>query len=529
MKRTLLAPALLLLLLPSLPIGLIIASAQTWPGIWPAPMDLTAEGDQFDPKAAVGTNGTLYIAWWGSGQAQGIFYLERAPDGAWRPKEALAQGGGQYAPDLALGPDGSVHIAWFGDAGGGATQIRYAWRPPGGPWRGPEQITKGPYSQRYPRLAIGPDGSIHAVWIGTSTSSPLKEQVFYSKWRPGGGIGEPLPLTAEEFEQGRADVAVAPDGSVHVVWSGRSASSPVDEQIRYRRMAPDGKWSEVLELTSGAGSKRDPQVLADSEGRIHVVWSGGGIWYASGRGGTFGAVEQVTDEPGASLPTLAVSGSGRVHVAWMAPGSLKGRARDPRGGWGPLEAISQGEGPQWSPCLAISPWGTLHLVWHGASRASKEYRIRYSFSAIGDFELRAEPSSLRIEAGSGGEIKVTVVALRGFPAPIHLKIQGGPAGLSIKHEAILKPNATSSIAIFAPEATKQWAGNLSITGFSEGLSRTASVRLEIGPKGGWQLPIAIPPFPWSWVVLAILFGVAIFAYMRARGRKRRTRLYYRRI
>ncbi|MEM3462883.1 MAG: hypothetical protein QXJ15_04375, partial [Candidatus Bathyarchaeia archaeon] len=119
---------------------------------------------------------------------------------------------------------------------------------------------------------------------------------------------------------------VAPDGSVHVVWSGRSASSPVDEQIRYRRMAPDGKWSEVLELTSGAGSKRDPQVLADSEGRIHVVWSGGGIWYASGRGGTFGAVEQVTDEPGASLPTLAVSGSGRVHVAWMAPGSLKGRA-----------------------------------------------------------------------------------------------------------------------------------------------------------------------------------------------------------
>ncbi|MEM3462884.1 MAG: hypothetical protein QXJ15_04380, partial [Candidatus Bathyarchaeia archaeon] len=184
---------------------------------------------------------------------------------------------------------------------------------------------------------------------------------------------------------------------------------------------------------------------------------------------------------------------------------------------------------QWSPCLAMSPWGTLHLVWHGASRASKEYRIRYSFSAIGDFELRAEPSSLRIEAGSGGEIKVTVVALRGFPAPIHLKIQGGPAGLSIKHEAILKPNATSSIAIFAPEATKQWAGNLSITGFSEGLSRTASVRLEIGPKGGWQLPIAIPPFPWSWVVLAILFGVAIFAYMRARGRKRRTRLYYRRI
>lgn len=491
------------------------------------PVELTAEGNQLDPKAAVGANGTLSIAWWGLGQ--GVFYSERGPDGAWGPKEAVAQGGGQYAPDLALGPDGSIHIVWFGDAGGGATQIRYAWRPPGGAWRGPEQITKGQYGQRYPRLAIGPDGSVHAVWIGTSASSPLKEQVFYSKWRPGGGIGEPLALTAEEFEQGIADVAVAPDGSVHVVWSGRSQSSPADEQIRYRRMAPDGKWSEVLELTGGAGSKRDPRILADPEGRIHVVWSGGGIWYASGREGSFGAAERVTDELGASSPALAVSGSGAIHVAWAAPDSLKARTRDPKGGWGPLEAVSQGEGPQRSPCLAVSPWGTLHLVWHGASRGSRDYRIRYAFSTIGDFELRVEPSPLRIEAGGEGELRVTAVALRGFSAPIRLRIQGGPAGLSLRYGGILNPNATASIRISAPESVGQWAGNLSITGFSEGLARAASVRLEIAPKGGWPFPMAIPSSPWTWAALAILLAAMAFAYRRAQIRKRRARLYYRRI
>jgi hypothetical protein len=529
MERLPLASALLLLLLSSPFSGSGIASAHAGPRSWSNPAELTAEGDQFDPKAAAGADGSLHIVWWGSGQRQGIFYLERAPNGTWRAREAIAQGGGQYAPDLALGPDGSAHVAWFGDAGGGVLQIRYAWRPRGGAWRGPEQVTRGQYNQRYPRLALGPDGSVHAVWIGTSASSPLKEQVFYSKWKPGGQIGEPLAITAEEFEQGKADLAIAPDGSVHVVWSGRSPSSPVDEQIRYRRMGPDGKWSEILDLTSGAGSKRDPQILADSGGRIHVVWSGGGIWYASGRGGAFEAAEQVSDEPGASLPALAISASGEVHVAWMAPGSLKARTRDPKGGWGPMEAISQGEGPQWSPCLAVSPWGTLHLLWHGASRASREYRIRYSFSAIGDFELRVEPSSLRVEAGGEGELRVRAVASGGFSAPIHLRIEGGPAGLSVKHEGVVKPNTTALIKLSIPEAAKQWTGNLSITGFSEGLSKTASARLEIEPRGGWGLPLAMPSSPWAWAALLAIIAASLLAYGRIRGRRRRARLYYRRI
>ena len=516
-----------MLLLP--PIAPRMALAQDGLRAWSTPMELTVEGDQYDPKAAVGINGTLSMAWWGLALRQGIFYLERAPDGAWRPREAVAQGGGQYAPDLALGPDGSVHLAWFGDAGSGVTQIRYAWRPLGGAWRGPEPVTKGSYNQRYPRLALGPDGSIHAVWMGTSAASPLKEQIFYSKWRPGGPVEEPLPLTAEEFEQGKADVAVAPDGSIHVVWSGRSAPSPVDEQIRYRRMATDGKWSEALDLTAGAGSKRDPQVFADSEGRIHIVWSGGGIWYASGKGGAFGAAEQVTDELGASLPTLAVSGSGVVHVAWMAPGSLKGRTKDPRRGWGPVEAISQGEGPQWSPCLAISPWGTPHLVWHGASKGSKDYRIRYSFSISGDFGLQVDPSSLRIEPGGEGELKVRALASGGFSAPIHLKVQGGPAGLSPRHEGIVRPNATAAIKLSAPEGIKQWSGNLTIVGFSEGLTRTAYVGLEVGPRGGWQLPLAMPSSPWAWAALLASLAAILLVYRVVRRRRRRARLYYRRI
>jgi hypothetical protein len=124
-------------------------------------------------------------------------------------------------------------------------------------------------------------------------------------------------------------LAVLADGSLVIVWRGSGHGS----SVMLSRSQDGLRWSEP-ETIPGTSRSLSPNVGAAPDGTLHLLWgqrqgSSTGLAHASSRDGgrTWSAVHVVGPPSTRALRghTLAVDGTGRVHVAWH----LGDPARDP--------------------------------------------------------------------------------------------------------------------------------------------------------------------------------------------------------
>ncbi len=114
------------------------------------------------------------------------------------------------------------------------------------------------------------------------------------------------------------DVAVGPDGTVHAVWSGAGTT--------YSQRAPDGTWTTpttISSLNAGEGLNRGPRIAVGNDGRVHVAyavdWPVTDLRYVGlDSGGNIVLGEQlIYNGAGVWISGIAVDGSGQVHVSWI--------------------------------------------------------------------------------------------------------------------------------------------------------------------------------------------------------------------
>ena len=113
-------------------------------------------------------------------------------------------------------------------------------------------------------------GTVHVVWISTPTPSSI---MYTSK--PAGGVwSQPFNVSGQTKGVLQQDLAVSPDGSVHVVWrqfeeiDGRGFAS-----VFYASLTPGEGWTSPVDIDqSQIDVVGRPLIAVDGTGRVHVVW-----------------------------------------------------------------------------------------------------------------------------------------------------------------------------------------------------------------------------------------------------------------
>jgi len=117
-----------------------------------------------------------------------------------------------------------------------------------------------------------------------------------------------------------ADMAVTPNGDVHLVWTN-------DGAVRYTRMDNNGTMLDVnVTVSKGGVDPTAPRIAAShDDNSVHIVWDDRRdgnyeIYYAVMEEGAYNVTPKnvrLTDDPASSvLPRVAVSPDDSVHVVW---------------------------------------------------------------------------------------------------------------------------------------------------------------------------------------------------------------------
>lgn len=309
-----------------------------------------------------------------------------APPITWSSPVVLTPGNDiSIASDVAADGEGRLHAVWYRGNG----PILYASKESGTTaWSAPVSIS-GSGSAYYPRVVVDHQDNVHAVWTASS-------DVFYATRPKGGNWSVPVNVSHSGAVGIRPILYADTVGNLHLVWPDNSLGN--NEILYAYKERGAGSWSAPQRVSDTAGSSWAPDVVADNQGSLHVVWydftpgvteiyyaykaPGASLWSA--------AINVSRTAGGSQWPALAVDPHDIVHLIWQDTLPLAGQgqaiilyyaARPAGGGWSvPLEIGRSQTGPQQTypkaqpPALAVDPTGVVHAAWASMT----DYRLYYA-------------------------------------------------------------------------------------------------------------------------------------------------------
>lgn len=160
--------------------------------------------------------------------------------------------------------------------------------------------------KRPPALCPAPGGGVYVLWPNVEGSLQLARLDQAGQVT----LDRTLPLgtgTARDPQ-----LVIDAGGVLHLLWRDELGGAAA---IRYVRLDGEGyTLGEPLELSRSTNWGIDaPQLVQDSAGRLHAFWVGGeGIEHAV----LGAAVQPALLIPDGSLPTVQASSDGMLHLAW---------------------------------------------------------------------------------------------------------------------------------------------------------------------------------------------------------------------
>lgn len=295
--------------------------------------------------------------------------LEVVPEALW-PGYIIGYG---KQHTLARGPDGRLHLVYF-DLG--HRSLFYAWSDDNGVHWQPSLAERRPFHIFAEpggggSLVVDPDGVTLHLLIGQDLSTT----------RGTGGINGALYFRYHDGQWSAPErvanngyaynLAVGPDGRVHIVWS--------INDIWYRMRSQNGSWGPERRLVNG-GWHPDIDVGPNSD--IHIAYNDNDFccaatWvevrylHSSDGGATWAAPERLTnDNFWSGSAAGAVDDRGRYHLTYLVSGGTQGdvyyRRRESTGAWTAPQALFQGviisQTGAGSPALGSDTAGNLVAV-----------------------------------------------------------------------------------------------------------------------------------------------------------------------
>lgn len=185
---------------------------------------------------------------------------------------------------------------------------------------------------RSPDVAADAEGNLHLVWTddGNIDGFGGDLDVYYRQYDLASDTWGPVQTVSvgEEDASQEPAVAVTSDGSVHVVWETTDGQLGT---IRYARRNNNGQWTMPASLsdTNAARDARLPDITADPQDRLYVVWQedfspdrftfDNDILLTVAEDNNFGPRVVVSDnilDGDSRLPQIVSDSQSRIHIAW---------------------------------------------------------------------------------------------------------------------------------------------------------------------------------------------------------------------
>lgn len=217
--------------------------------------------------------------------------------------------GSSWFSSIAVAPDDSVHIVWYSGMAspdgtpGGIDLLMYRTLR-NGVWSEPNNVlvpAVGGYTVRN-SIQMGRDGRLHVVFRSVVainyTSAPWQEALSPTAWR------EPQRVT--DGGAYYTELGIDSKNHLHMLWSEAVVDAPGDppracrncSDLYYRHSEDGGQnWSLRINLSNSPDGENRPQIVIDSQDRLHVVWDEGVDWYA-GQGVPKNGVYRRSDDGG---------------------------------------------------------------------------------------------------------------------------------------------------------------------------------------------------------------------------------------
>lgn len=277
-----------------LPLIMNMRQQQAWVEVGPG---LATEGGISDndsasqyPALAIGPDGTPYIAWQDGSVGNFEIYLRQWNGSGWEEVSSNSASGGGITnnsgdsmyPSAAIGSDGSLYLAWQDDSSGNYEIYVRRWA--GSQWKeigtgsaSGGGISKSGGSSENPSMAIAPDGEIYVAWHDNSSGN---YEIYVLRWNgseweemgvgsaSGGGISD---NSANSWDP----VLAMQDSTPYIAWHDHSSGNAEIYVLRWNGT----QWEEVGSHSASNGgisnttkdSKHPCPVIAP-DGTLYITW-----------------------------------------------------------------------------------------------------------------------------------------------------------------------------------------------------------------------------------------------------------------
>ena len=257
-----------------------------------------------------------------------------------------------------------------------------------GRWAPPVNISNTFYGSSRPDMAIGPDGKIHVVWEDyTRLGSLFWKDILYAYYD---GYEWSMPEQISEFDttySANSKIALDSLGRPHVVWNHRAIFPDADAYYSYKTATG---WTEPLNLAPHGSTQYAPDICIDSRGFIHVVWAdyltgNGDIYHKYYDGVVWSDYTNISNDPiDSAEPCIKVDTEDNLHLAWrqLSSSSMNNEIFYSKSDgiyWSEKINISQSTyQSSTQPGIALDSNDNPHVVWK-QSLGGQIYEIYYSY------------------------------------------------------------------------------------------------------------------------------------------------------
>lgn len=262
--------------------------------------------------------------------------------------------------------------------------------------------------QGTPDVAIAPDGSFAVVWVSDAQDGDeggIFAQIFDSLGHALTTQDIPVNSTTVE-DQIEPVVAIAPDGSFVVAWSGENADAGLDKGIVARRFTTNGTpiGDEFLVNTFTNFDQDAPTIAMAEDGSFTIAWTSIGLDGSldsiaaqrfSANGTSLGDefLVNTTTLDDQSAPAIAMTPTGEFVIVWQGDGQDGDESgifaqrydADGRTLGNEFQVTSSAVGDQENPAIAIDAEGNFVVAWESdALEATNTEIFARRFNSDGD-------------------------------------------------------------------------------------------------------------------------------------------------
>ena len=231
---------------------------------WGAPVAISGE-ESFVPQAAMNAAGDATVVWMAHRGGHYVVNSAYLPAGGeWEAPTLVSQPGEEGGdPQIAIDAAGDTLVAWSGEVGG-AEYVRTATRPAGGSWEAPTDASAAGEEVQSIQDAVDPEGDAIVAWAGDGRQVGEYNRVR-AAFRPSGGIWEtPEELTAPEGNGFPQDLVFDQSGNAAIVSEREALDATWVIEAAYRPAG--GPWEAGVELSEAGDYSYDPAVVLDAPG-----------------------------------------------------------------------------------------------------------------------------------------------------------------------------------------------------------------------------------------------------------------------